>query len=209
MALPLADKKGLRRLVALVAFAGFVIMTVTGLVLYFVPGCGRGRGAAEMVMGLSGGDWRDMHIIASLLFALAGLLHVYLNWRSIIRYFKPLDSRLPSRAGSVALIVTLVVVIAGVNPFWPFDKLVGHSGGQGRGSGHGGELSALTLAGLAEQCGDDLDEVKRRLDEAGIEYDGSDDSLAELAERNGTSEQRIYRAATGKGGGHGMGRGRK
>ena len=208
MVLPLADKKGLRRLVALVAFSSFVIMTVTGVVIYFIPGCGKGRGAAESIIGLSGGDWRDMHIIASLLFALCGLLHVYLNWRSIVRYFKPLGSKLPSRAGSVTLIVTLVVIIAGINPFWPFDKLVNYGQGGGHGKGQGRELSSLTLSELAKQCGEDEEEIFRRLDEAGIEYDDASDSVEELAELNSTSERKIYKAATGEGGGRGQGHGR-
>jgi len=77
-----------RGLTSLFTLFGFLIMSITGLVLYVVP---EGRVAYWItwtMLGLSKTDWGNIHILSSILFIVAGAFHIYFNWRPLINYFK-------------------------------------------------------------------------------------------------------------------------
>ena len=77
-----------RGLVSFLTLFGFLIMSLTGLVLYVMPA---GRVAYwihwEMI-GLSKDGWGNIHILSSILFIVAGAFHIGLNWKPLMNYFK-------------------------------------------------------------------------------------------------------------------------
>lgn len=75
-----------RGLTSLLTLAGFIIMGVTGLVLYFVP---QGRIAYWThwtFLGLDKTQWGDIHILSSVLFVAVGIVHTVNNWRRLWGY---------------------------------------------------------------------------------------------------------------------------
>ena len=75
-----------RGFVSLLTFAGFVIMSLTGLVLYIMP---QGRVAYWVVwkfLGLTKTQWDSMHTISSILFLAAGIFHLVYNWNAFVSY---------------------------------------------------------------------------------------------------------------------------
>jgi ABC-type Fe3+-siderophore transport system permease subunit len=75
-----------RGLTSLIVVTSFLIMTITGIVLYFTP---HGRVAYWVVwqfIGLTKTDWNNIHIISSIAFAIAGAFHIYFNWKAIMNY---------------------------------------------------------------------------------------------------------------------------
>ena len=77
-----------RGLISLITALSFLIMAVSGLVLFVVP---QGRIAIWVdwqFLGLSREQWGDMHISTSLLFVLAGVWHTVINWRALVGYFR-------------------------------------------------------------------------------------------------------------------------
>jgi len=81
-------KLNLRTLTSFFTMFGFLIIAVTGLVLYIVP---EGRIAYWThweLIGLAKTDWGNIHILSSILFIAAGIFHTYFNWKPIVNYIK-------------------------------------------------------------------------------------------------------------------------
>ena len=81
-------KLNLRTLTSFFTIFGFLIMAVTGLVLYIVP---EGRIAYWThweLTGLTKTNWGNIHILSSILFIAAGIFHTYFNWKPIENYIK-------------------------------------------------------------------------------------------------------------------------
>ena len=77
-----------RTVVSLTTTWMFLIMGLTGIVLYIVP---QGRIAYWVdwhFWGLSKTDWGDIHIVTSVLFLIAGGWHLYFNWRAFLAHIR-------------------------------------------------------------------------------------------------------------------------
>lgn len=99
----------LRGFISLLTALSFLIMTISGVILFIVP---QGRIAAWVdwrMLGLTKTQWGDMHIITSLLFAIAGLWHTWLNWGALVSYFKDNVHKTVALKGELAVVVLLIV----------------------------------------------------------------------------------------------------
>ena len=100
----------------------FLFMLLTGVVLFVQP---YGRVAYWIdwtLLGLGKDDWEGVHICMSVLFLVAIFIHIYLNWKSLIKYVKKeAGGTLKHFKKVVAAFVLVAVVIAGtllgINPF--------------------------------------------------------------------------------------------
>ncbi len=111
-----------RGLVSFLTLFGFLIMSLTGLVLYVMPA---GRVAYwinwEMI-GLSKDDWGNIHILSSILFIVAGAFHIGLNWKPLMNYFKD-KVRKSVKLRRELVISSLLSVWIVVSSLWPFPPL--------------------------------------------------------------------------------------
>ena len=101
----------LRRLVSLTALLTFLLLVLTGVVLYIVP---QGRVAywsGWTLWGLSKTQWTSFHINLALLFLIAGALHVYYNWKAITTYLRDRLKRMVvlTREFVLALLICLLL----------------------------------------------------------------------------------------------------
>ena len=79
----------LRRVSAVVTFFSFIVMGVSGLVMYFGPGRGgrrSGGGFESLVLGLDRHAWNEVHETVAIVFLIAALIHLSLNWRPMKRH---------------------------------------------------------------------------------------------------------------------------
>lgn len=115
-----------RGLVTFLMVTGFVVATVTGVVMFFAPAGRIANWSAWQILGLSKDDWTNIHIVTCTMFIVAGLIHLYFNW-------KPLKAYLYSRArGSLnrkwemmtALALTAFIVVGSVNWVPPLDLIL-------------------------------------------------------------------------------------
>lgn len=101
-----------RGLTSLLTFGGFIIMAISGLVLYAVP---QGRVAYWIdwrLLGLSKHQWGDIHILASILFLVAGIVHTYLNWGRLWSYLRDKAHGGVKLKRELALTVAAVVLVS-------------------------------------------------------------------------------------------------
>lgn len=124
----------LRRLSTLVLAGAFVVMLVSGTVLFFGPHGPAARAADWTWFGLDRIEWRAIHGAMAGLFVLAGAVHVWLNRKPLFTYLK-------QRAGthlalSPELVLALVVLVLFVVAAWMgWIPLGMHEGGGGGGGG--------------------------------------------------------------------------
>jgi hypothetical protein len=99
-------------LIDLVAFAAFVFMAATGVLLVYTLPPGSGRWSA--VWGLTRHQWGDVHLWLAIVFLAVVALHLVLHWRWILSMMKggahrPPGWRLVLGAVSLVLIVALAL----------------------------------------------------------------------------------------------------
>lgn len=115
-----------RAFVSVLAGFSFVLMAVTGLVLFFTPSCRAARDTSWIFWGHDKDQWVAVHVWFSIAFVVASLIHIYLNWTALISYFKTkLQQRFAFRAEWVSVLVICSIIYAGtVYEAAPFSSLI-------------------------------------------------------------------------------------
>jgi len=190
-----------RGLTSFFTLFGFLIMSITGLILYIVP---QGRIAYWVTwefLGMTKTEWGNIHIISSILFIIAGAFHIYFNWSILLNYFKKKAEagiRLKKEL-SIAGIVSLIIVAGALYSIPPVSYLLDLnefikdswivSDDYEPPFGHAEELSLKTFSTKMEiDLGKAFDELKAN----GIEFESTEQSLLEIAEQNGVSPMDLY-----------------
>jgi len=192
------SKKGLT---SYISFVSFLIMLVTGIVLYFEP---EGRVAywtGWKLLGLTKPGWDHIHITSSVLFTCAAVYHLVLNWRVFISYLREKAGRaLRLKAELVISLAVGIILVAGtiynVPPFGSIVELSGSlkamwikSPSQEPPYGHA-ERSKLRV--LAKKTGIDPEAAMVALRERGIEVSGDDEIFEDIAKRHGKNPMELF-----------------
>ncbi len=115
-----------RAFVSVLTAFSFVLMALTGLVLFFAPACRIARDTSWTVWGHSKEQWVAVHAWFCITFVIASIFHIYLNWSALSNYFKTkLRQGLAFRAEWILALVICVIIYAGT--VWqaaPFSSLI-------------------------------------------------------------------------------------
>ena len=103
----------------------FLIMMVSGIVLYVAP---RGRVANWTdwtVLGMGKEAWSDLHMAAAVLFLAVVALHLFFNWRVLVNYVRSRPARPRARLRELlaACVLTVVVAAGTIAEFPPFSAV--------------------------------------------------------------------------------------
>lgn len=202
----------------------FVALAVTGTVLFVTPPGRVAYWTNWRLLGLGKDQWASLHIWFSLSFLILSGVHIWLNWRSLLGYFK---SRVTHhfalrREWMLASVLCAVVVAGSLVEIPPFSTLITWNETI-KGSWEKSDEQApiphaelLSLEELSSKVGVDLDTVMARLEAKGIVIESSESTVRELADEHGLSPLQLYNIAIGErrpaGNGrstHGRGMGRK
>lgn len=190
-----------RGLTSLVALTSFVIMTITGIVLYFAP---QGRVAYWVFwefIGLSKTDWGNIHIISSIVFAVAGGFHLYFNWKPLMNYLSAkIAGSLTYRNELAAASALSVIIVAGsISLFPPFNYVIEfsaylkdawvYSREYEPPFGHAEQASLRTFA---KRMDIDLKKAEAELRAQGIALRSAKDRLEDIAAANHITPMDIY-----------------
>jgi uncharacterized membrane protein YgcG len=208
-----------RAMTSVLIAASFVILVVSGVMLFVSPPGRIANWTNWTILGLRKHDWIALHIWFSTLFLLVTLFHLFFNWRPLVNYFK---DRMTRRVGFrwewlVALAICGAVYSgtrAGIVPFsslLAFNEQVKESWDKPRERAPVPHAELLTLSELAQKAGVDMTTVTNRLQAKGIQGFSAEIVVQELADKNQRSAQQIYEAILGApsrtGGRHGEGAG--
>jgi hypothetical protein len=77
-----------RAFISVLTGFSFILMSITGLVLFFAPSCRIARDTSWTILGFDKDQWVATHVWFSIAFVIASIFHIYLNWTPLINYFK-------------------------------------------------------------------------------------------------------------------------
>lgn len=192
----------LRGFISLLTALSFLIMTVSGIVLFITP---QGRVAYWLdwsFLGITKTQWGDMHITTSLLFALAGLWHTWLNWRALVSYFQDKVSKaLALKAElAVAAVITIFCTIGGIYKAPPLSYLLelndfikGSWVKTPEDEPVISHAELLPLKNFLNKVDIELEPALAELKKQGIAVSGPDEKLLDISRKNGKSPAAIYK----------------
>jgi len=116
----------LRAFASVLAGISFVLMGVTGLVLFIAPSCRIARDSSWVVWGHDKDQWIAIHVWLSIAFVIASFIHIYLNWAVLINYFKiKLHKGLAFRYEWICALAICAIIFAGASyGVAPFSSLM-------------------------------------------------------------------------------------
>jgi len=190
----------LRKITSLTALLSFAVLVTSGVVLFLTP---QGRVAywSEWhLWGLTKEAWGSMHILLSLLFLVAGIVHIVLNWRPIVLYLRDRKERMrvvtPEFAASAVLTILFTVgPLLGWPPFrWVMDlnTYAKDQGSRTYGEPPYGHAEQSSLQAFAQKTGMDLEKAQTLLKARGIAFEGPQQRLQDIAKQNHLTPQQVY-----------------
>jgi hypothetical protein len=189
-----------RSLASLMTAAGFLIMTVSGLVAFVVPHGRIAYWTNWRFLGLTKNNWGDLHVIGCVLFLIAGGFHIYFNWRTLTGYFldRVKGGIKLTKELAITLVVMLCVVVSAIYRVPPLSYISDLSD-RAKESWVGreyeppfGRAELLDLRSFCKKQEIPMDEALAMLQARGVTIADPKDSLAEIAKKNGQSPLQLY-----------------
>ncbi|MCW8928943.1 MAG: DUF4405 domain-containing protein [Gammaproteobacteria bacterium] len=195
------NKQSLRALIAFLVTWAFIVLTITGIILYIVP---QGRVAYWVHWSLAGMEkeqWGWVHMMFGGLFIITGFLHLYFNWKPFKKYFA---DRVKGHFALkqeilVATLLTIAIFVVSALNIPPASWVIDLNGWIKNSwitspeleppYGHAEEAS---LAGISRKMGLDINKVMKALHDKEIQFTGKKDSLDAIARKNNTTPMSIY-----------------
>ena len=196
-----------RAFISVITALSFVAMSVTGVVLFITPPGRVAHWTGWTVWGLTKDQWAGQHIWFSLVFMIAAALHLYLNWRPFVNYFRSKVRRAFALRAEwiVALLLCAVVgwgTLADMTPFSSllvWNETIKHSWETPTGQAPIPHAELMTLAELAQKTdGLEAESMIANIEAAGIEVQSPDVVLGDLAKAAGMTPMQLYAIATGQ-----------
>ena len=191
-----------RALISLMVAAGFLVMAITGIVLYIAPPGRVANWTDWTLLWLTKDQWGAVHISSSLVFVLAGLTHLVMNRKPFFNYLHTRfhGHEMPRAEGIVAVVGVVALVwgtLANVPPIsFLLDlneraKLMWSTGIDAEPPfGHAEEVS---LASLASRDRFDLETAIAALQAAGLDVAaGADTTVRQVADDNARTPAEVY-----------------
>ncbi len=194
------NKQSLRSLIAFLVTWAFVVLTVTGIILYIVPHGRIAYWTHWSLAGLGKEQWGWVHMMFGGIFIVTGALHLYYNWKPFKKYLaERISGKLNlSREFVVSLLLTLIVVVLSINNLppasWVFelnDTIKSSWVTSPELEPPFGHAEEISLKGIAKRMRLDLDGAVRELKQNNIRFAPSE-SLDTIARNNNTTPMAIY-----------------
>ncbi len=182
----------------MVVFA-WLILILTGIVLYFSP---PGRVANWVIwrfMGLTKTGWQAVHTVFALAFIIVGAFHLYYNWIVFWSYLKSklqagIKMKQELALSSFLTVTILVLMILQVPPFqtvMDFGEYLSNSWSNPSSEPPIPHAELLTLSQYAQKTGTNMENLLQSLKHEGIQHVDSTTTIEELAEMNNTSPSEL------------------
>jgi hypothetical protein len=190
-----------RALTSLLTLWGFLIMSVTGIVLFVVP---QGRIAywtEWTFLALTKEQWGDIHVLGMFLFLGAGIAHLYFNWRPLMSYLKNrARTRFALRAElGAASALSLLLIASGIWHVPPLSYVLDANAavkeawvGSPDDEPPFGHAELLSLKVFCKKTHIPLGAAMTALEAAGVREAGAGKALVDIARANDLSPRDLY-----------------
>lgn len=190
----------IRRAVSLTLLISLVPLVLTSVVLYIVPEGRVAYWSDWKMLGLSKTQWGDIHINLGWLFLAAGLFHLYLNWKPVLTYMKSKakELRVFTLEFNTGLLLTLFFIIGTLMGIPPLSTILdfGTSFKEAAAIQYGeppyGHAERSSLTTLARRTGLDLTAIQTELSDAGLVYEGVEQTVLDVAKMNQLTPKEVW-----------------
>lgn len=192
----------IRKTISLTALLSFIFLMLTSIVLYILPAGRVAYWADYHLWGLTKTQWGSLHINLGFLFFVTILVHTYYNWKAITTYLKNKANvfRLFTKEFNLALILTLAFSVGTLYGTPPFSTILqlGNDISAKANAFYGeppyGHAELSSLQTFSNKMELDLSQSMKRLNDSGISFENSGQTLKEIAASNNISPNDVYLA---------------
>ena len=193
-----------RAFISLGLFIAFLMLFVSGIILYLAPPGRVANWTNWQILGLSKQDWQNQHTLFSLAFAILSIFHLFsINWKAFWSYIVAKAHAGPGRPIEIFSILFLALLFGigthlKIQPFSTvidFGDALSESWEEPQQSPPIPHMERMTLREIAERFtrGQSPESLQKQLEEAGITAPSLDQTLESIARENNTSAQEVYK----------------
>jgi len=195
------EKFHYRGFISFTLLVSFLVMCISGVVLYICPSGRIAHWTDWRLLGLTKESWDAVHTISSLLFLIVAIFHLFLfNWRAFWNYIKRKTQagiRLKKEL-AIALILNIIILVGTIAYVPPFSSIM-DLGGQIKESWAVSKKAPpiahaelMTLKEFAQKINVSLEEVTKKLKSKGIKIEDETLLIKEIAKQNKMSPEQLY-----------------
>lgn len=189
-----------RGFISLYITLSFLVMVLSGIVLYFAPPGRVANWSYWTFLGLLKSQWQSIHTIFTFIFVVAAGFHLFFNWKPFLAYIKTkFESKVKLRkeliASSLIVILFFIMTIYSVVPF----KSVMDLGEELKESWTSESMEPpiphaenLTISQFAKTINISVDDMLEKLMGKNLKISKGDITIKELAELNKISPNKIW-----------------
>lgn len=178
----------------------FIIMAISGIILYFAPPGRIANWSYWRFLGLLKSQWQAIHTIFTFLFIIATGFHLFFNWKPFIAYLKTkFESNIKLRKELlVSSLIVVMIFLMTIYNFVPF-KNVMDLGEELKDSWSNEKIEPpvphaedQTIAEFAKTINIPAEELKNSLTSKGLNIPDDKITIKEIAKLNNISPSEIY-----------------
>lgn len=180
---------------------GFILLVVTGIMLYIVPAGRVANWVNWTLLGLTKTQWGNIHILAGFMLMIAGFFHIYFNWKPLKHYFysKVQKGINLKKEMVISSVISAFLVVAAIGDYPPF-SYVFDFGDFAKESwvvedvyeAPLGHAELLAFDSFTSKLKIDRDKALKELEVNGITIAAGKDSLEKIAKANNVAPVDIY-----------------
>lgn len=196
-----------RSYVSISLLLSFLVISVSGVVLYLAPPGRIARWISWIMMGFDRGQWEDLHTLFSYLFIVLGILHLFFfNWSLFFSYLRSRISKKLNRKKEIifALVTFAVITVSTLAQLPPVYSIMvlGNNISSGwaekRGAPPVPHAEEMTINEIStELLGADPSEVISKIRELGYTIENGSQRLDSLAVSNNEAPSVIFNSLAG------------
>lgn len=178
----------------------FIIMAISGIILYFAPPGRIANWSYWRFLGLLKSQWQAIHTIFTFLFIIATGFHLFFNWKPFIAYLKTkFESNVKLRKELlVSALFVVIIFVMTIYDFVPF-KNVMDLGENLKDSWSTEKMEPpiphaedQTITEFANTINMPVEELKNSLTAKGLNIPDENTTIKEIAKLNNISPSEIY-----------------
>lgn len=194
------SKSILRKTVSMTALFSFIYLSFSGIIMYITPPGRIAYWADWKIFGMNKTMYNETHITISMLFLLAMVLHIWLNWKPIVNYMKNSKGTLVvfTKETLIGLVLSLVFVWGTLGGYAPFASAISYINDiredyeYSIGEPPYPHAELTTMLAFIKRMKFDEEKAVKLLAEAGITYT-MEQNLKTIADANSTDPAHIYK----------------
>ena len=194
------NKIVMKKIISLTLAFSFLVMSVTGLMLYIVPKGKIAYWANWEMFGLTKTQYGDIHITSMILFLVVTTWHIFYNWKPLINYMRDSAKKITlfKKELLIALGLNILFVVGTLSGIQPFQSVLDLNDNiksyweKEYGSPPYGHAEESSLQSFSRRIGVDAQKAMELLKENNIKVDSSKQTLLDISKQNGISSKVIY-----------------